>query len=176
MKDQITKYKKREKEFDNDCNSTFVYVHSDLMSRIITSSSGEKGRSEKKRDNLRSRLGFRLHDITMSKEEPVTKKVIKGFSNEQILPQHSVLSYQIDLYFPKHKLVIEVDGKGHIERDEKRKETERQTRLKKNLDVNLLELILMQKIMIYLLKSLKYRITLLNQLKNLLFKLQKTHK
>ena len=48
MKDQITKYKKREKEFDNDCNSTFVYVHSDLMSRIITSSSGEKGRSEKK--------------------------------------------------------------------------------------------------------------------------------
>ena len=49
MKDQITKYKKREKEFDNDCNSTFVYVHSDLMSRIITSSSGEKGRSEKKR-------------------------------------------------------------------------------------------------------------------------------
>ena len=57
----------------------------------------------------------------MSKEESVTKNVIKAFSNEQRLPQHSVLSYQIDLYFPKHKLAIEVDEKGHIDRDEKKK-------------------------------------------------------
>ena len=112
----------------------------------------------------------------MSKEESVTKNVIKAFSNEQRLPQHSVLSYQIDLYFPKHKLAIEVDEKGHIDRDEKKKEIERQTRLKKNLDVNLLELMLMQKIMIYLLKSVKYRITLLNQLKKLIVSVVKdTH-
>ena len=44
-------------------------------------------------------LGFKLQDITMNKEESVTTKIIKPFSNESILPQHSVLSYQIDLFF-----------------------------------------------------------------------------
>ena len=35
--------------------------------------------------------------------------------------------------------------------------------LKKNLDVNFLELLLMQKILIFLFESVKYRITLMNQ-------------
>ena len=39
--------------------------------------------------------------------------------------QHSVLGYRTDLYFPKHKLAIEVDEKGQTDRD-KRKEIERQ--------------------------------------------------
>ena len=39
--------------------------------------------------------------------------------------QHSVLSYEIDLYFPEHKLAIEVDEKGHTDRDA-HKEIERQ--------------------------------------------------
>ena len=37
--------------------------------------------------------------------------------------------------------------------------------LKKNLDVNFLELLLMQKILIFLFESVKYRITLMNQLR-----------
>ena len=37
---------------------------------------------------------------------------MKTFSNEKALPQYSVLSYRIDLYFPEHKLAIEVDEKG----------------------------------------------------------------
>ena len=41
---------------------------------------------------------------------------MKIFSNEKTLPQHSVLSYQIDLYFPEHKLAIEVDEKVHEDR------------------------------------------------------------
>ena len=48
----------------------------------------------------------------MSKEESVTAKIIKAFSNKRTLPQHSVLSYQIDLYFPEHKLAMEID-EGH---------------------------------------------------------------
>ena len=47
-----------------------------------------------------------------------------------MLPQHSVLSYQIDLYFPKHKLAVEIDKKGHTDRDEE-KETKRQEAIKK---------------------------------------------
>ena len=65
------------------------------MSRIIKNCRGEKGRVEKKivRSKLgfRCKLGFRLHDITMSKEESVTTEIMKAFSNEKILPQHSVL-------------------------------------------------------------------------------------
>ena len=55
----------------------------------------------------------------MSREESVTIRIIKTFSNEKILPQHFVLSNQIDLRFPKQKLAIEVDEKGHTDRDEK---------------------------------------------------------
>ena len=41
-KDQIRKYKRREKELDHNSIATFVYVHSDLMSKIIKNCSGEK--------------------------------------------------------------------------------------------------------------------------------------
>ena len=41
-KDQIRKYKRCEKELDHNPTATFVYVHSDLMSKIIKNCSGEK--------------------------------------------------------------------------------------------------------------------------------------
>ena len=53
----------------------------------------------------------------MNKEESVTAKIVKALSNQSILPQCPGLSYQIDLYFPKLKLVIEVDERGHTDRD-----------------------------------------------------------
>lgn len=31
--------------------------------------------------------------------------------------QHSVLGYRIDLFFLEHKLAIEIDKKGHTDRD-----------------------------------------------------------
>ena len=46
---------------------------------------------------------------------------------------------------------------------------------KKNFDINLLELILTEKMMIFLLKLVKYRITLLNQLKTRLKNQLKNH-
>ena len=69
----------------------------------------------------------------MCKEESVTVKIIKVFSSEKILLQHSVLNYQIDLYFSEHKLAIEVDEKGRTDRDEKKKENEREEKIKKEL-------------------------------------------
>ena len=96
-----------------------MYIHSDLMSKIIKNCRGEKKR-EKKVNNSRCKLGFKLHDIIMCKEESVTVKIIKVFSSEKILLQHSVLNYQIDLHFSEHKLAIEVDEKGHTDRDEKK--------------------------------------------------------
>ena len=66
----------------------------------------------------------------MSKEESVTIKIIKAFLNERILLQHPVLNYQIDLYFSEHKLAIEINEKGHSDRDGE-KENEREEKIKK---------------------------------------------
>ena len=79
-----------------------------------------KKKSQRKK-KFRCKLGFKLHDIMMHKEESVTIKIIKVFSNEKILLKHSALNYQIDLYFSEHKLAIEVDEKGHTDRDRKKK-------------------------------------------------------
>ena len=46
---QIRKYKRFEKELDDNCNATFVYVRSDPMSRIMKNYRGEKRRGEKKK-------------------------------------------------------------------------------------------------------------------------------
>ena len=87
----------------------------------------------KKIDDFRCKLGFRLHGITMSREESVTIRIIKTFSNKRILPQHFVLSYQTDLHFPKQKLAIEVDEKGHTDRDEKNNKMKEKKKQKKEL-------------------------------------------
>ena len=92
----------------------------------------------------------------MCKEESVTRKITKVFSNGKILLQHSVLNYQIDWYFSQQKLALEVDEKGHIDRDtKKRKMKEKKKKTKKNWDENSLELILMQEIKIFLLRLVK---------------------
>ena len=57
---------------------------------------------------FKSKLGFKQHDIILSKEQSVISTITKLFSNEKILLRHSVLGYKIDLYFLEHKLAIEV--------------------------------------------------------------------
>ena len=46
IKDQIRKYKRREKELDINCNATFVYVCSNLMSRIIKMAEVKKEKTD----------------------------------------------------------------------------------------------------------------------------------
>ena len=122
-KDQIRKYKRREKELDHNSTATFVYVCSYLMSKIIKNCRGEKKEAKKtqKKHDFRCKVGFKLYVIIMCKEESVTMKTTKIFSSEKILLQHSVLNYQIDVYFSDCKLAIEVDEKRHTDRDKKKK-------------------------------------------------------
>ena len=47
-KDQIRKYERREKELDHNSTATFVYVRSDLMSRITKSCRDEKKEAKKR--------------------------------------------------------------------------------------------------------------------------------
>ena len=92
----------------------------------------------------------------MCKEKSVTIKMIKVFSNKKILLQHSVLNYQIDLYFSEHKLAIEVDEKGRTDRDEKKKENEREEKIKKELGCKFIRINLdAEKIMLFLLRMVK---------------------
>ena len=53
----------------------------------------------------------------MTKEQSVLKSIMTAFEGENMKTQYSVLSYRTDLYFHDYKLAIEVDEKGHKDRN-----------------------------------------------------------
>ena len=69
----------------------------------------------------------------MTKGQSVLIKIMRIFASEKMLLQRSVLSYRIDLYFPKHRLAIEVHEKGYAERNEC-ENTERKNAIIEHLD------------------------------------------
>ena len=69
--------------------------------------------------------------------------------------------FRIDIYFTKYCLAIEIDEKGHTDRD-LIFEQKRQEALKKNLIVHLLELILVKKILMQIMKLVEYKRLLVN--------------
>ena len=107
-KEQIKKYKRYGKEFI--CNLTGICIRKNLDLSIIidcrTLTTVE----------FKTKLGFNQHDIIMTKEQSVLTKIMKVLATEKTLLQHPVLGYTIDLYFPEHKLAIEVDEKDNKDR------------------------------------------------------------
>ena len=83
--------------------------------RGVIRCNGGINRMEKtnQRDNFRVLLGFKENDMFQTKEQSVLSKIQAVFSSEEILLQHNVLGYYIDLYFLKHRLSIEIDEQGH---------------------------------------------------------------
>ena len=67
--------------------------------------------------SFRKKLEFNQYDPIMTQEQSVLAKIKSAFSTEEIIFQHSVLGYRIDVYFLKHKLAIEVDEQGHEDRN-----------------------------------------------------------
>ena len=103
IKQPITKYKRHgSKLLDGE---EFVYTHEDIIMPIIMSCRVPAPEAIE----FRSKLRLKQHDIILSKEQSIMTKIAKLFSNEKILPQHSILGYKIDLNFLEHKLAIEVD-------------------------------------------------------------------
>ena len=51
------------------------------------------------------------HDIIISEKYSVASKIMEAFAKENIKLQHFVLGHHIDLYFPKYRLVVEIDEK-----------------------------------------------------------------
>ena len=73
---------------------------------------------EKQRENFRAALGFEEHGIMITKEYSTKLKIKKMFPKEIIEEQYKVLGYFIGLAFRAHKLGLEVDENGHIDRSE----------------------------------------------------------
>ena len=67
----------------------------------------------------------------MTQEQSILTKIRSIFSNETIIFQYHVLNYRIDAYLPRHKLVIEIDELGHVD---KINDQERQLAIEKELD------------------------------------------
>ena len=68
---------------------------------------------------------------------------------------------RIDLYLSDYKLPIEIDEKGDIDKQKENKE-ERKSKIEYNLVVNVLELILIVKNLMLILKLVKYAVKLTN--------------
>ena len=61
------------------------------------------------------------------------KSIKNAFEGEDMQTQHTVIGYNIALYFQKHKLAIEVDELGQVDRN-LNNEIERQKALEKELN------------------------------------------
>ena len=83
--------------------------------------------------DFKNELEINSQDPVMTQEQSILTKIKDSFSTEKIIFQHFVLGYRIDVYFLKHKLAIEVDERGHNDRDLEY-EIERQKSLEKELD------------------------------------------
>ena len=67
---------------------------------------------------VKAKFKINQHDPILTKEQSIGLKIIKAFPNEKIKEQFFVLNEKIDFYSPRHKLAIEVDELGHLDRNE----------------------------------------------------------
>ena len=123
---QIIKYKRHGSEFIKDIK--FMYAHECIIIPVIM----DCRVSTRKSIEFRSKHGFNQYDITLTKEQSVLKSVMEAFEGENVQTQYSVLGYRIDLYFHDYKFAIEVDEKGHRDRNVDH-EIQRQKALEKEL-------------------------------------------
>ena len=97
-------------------DSKIKYVRSDLIEGIVKNCRGVKKckngtnrkKKEKQRENFRILLGFKENDIYLTKEQSV-----EVFEEENMQTEYSVYN----LYFHDHKLAVEIDEKGHKDRN-----------------------------------------------------------
>ena len=124
-----------------ECNSNSRFARRDHMEKIIKNcrratrcNDGiNKMEKEEQRQNFRILLGFRENDIMLTKEQSVLKLIMDAFEGENMRTQYSVLGYRIDLHFHDYKLALEVDEKGHKDRNIDH-EIQRQKAVEKELD------------------------------------------
>ena len=77
--------------------------------------------SDSKMIKFRSDLGFNQINAILKKEQSVVIPLLKAVSAEKIKLHHKALEKErvrTDMYFSEHKLVVEIDEKGHTDRNQ----------------------------------------------------------
>ena len=115
---------------------------------------------EEQSQNFRILLGFKGNEIYERKEHSIVKIIKKIFNIQTIIEQYRVEKYLIDLFFPVHKSGIEINEDGHLNRSEIKEQKRGQTIKKPELILS--GLILITKILILMMKLVKYKILLMN--------------
>ena len=93
------------------CNKS-VFVRNTIMTSIIKNCKGEKKRGIRSAEGLREKLLIPDNEIYESIEHKVKSKIGTIFVNEDILEEYSVNTYEIDLYFSENYKKIQVDNNG----------------------------------------------------------------
>ena len=134
-----------EKEL-NTKNNKKTYVRNDVMTTIIKRCRGEKTRGIKAIDGFRNKLMIPDFEIPKCPEFEVKSKIGKIFKKHNPLEEYSVKIYEIDPYFYEHYkkiqihkngckyillridiyssecfLAVEIDEKGHTDREIRKK-------------------------------------------------------
>ena len=83
---------------------------------------------------FRTDLGFNQINLILKKEESVVIPLLTAFPAEKIKLQHKAIKNErvrTDMYFSDHKFAIEIDEKGHTDRNQD-EENERQAKIEKH--------------------------------------------
>ena len=72
---------------------------------------------EKQRENFRTILGFKEHDIMHVTEKTTLDSIKNAFADENMQTRTRVLRYETDIYFHDYKLAVEIDEKDQQDRD-----------------------------------------------------------
>ena len=68
-------------------------------------------------DIFKSKFWVNQHNKVLRKQQSLGLRLKKLFPNENIMEEYFVLYYRTDFTFKKHMLVVEIDEKGHVDRD-----------------------------------------------------------
>ena len=97
---QIRKHTRHESELIE--NEKFMYAHECIIIPVLIHCRV----STPKKIAFRSKLAFNQYDITLTKEQTVSKSIMDAFERENIQTQYNVSGYRMDLYFHDYKLAI----------------------------------------------------------------------
>ena len=79
-----------------------------------------------------------------------------------MIDQYKAEKYFIDLYFPEHKLGIEIDENNHLDRSNLKEQKREETI--KHLAISLIRINPDKKVLTYSMKYLKYKVLFMNLL------------
>ena len=125
-----------------------IYINEEGMHELVLKSSMFNA------TDFAKAFGINIHDHKyLSKERETLSCILKAFKGQEMKEQYTVDGYRVDLYFPSHKLALNVMNLG-IKTEILVMRLLDKSILKRSLDVHLFDIILTLKISIYLLSSI----------------------